>query len=552
MATKQPTESAHPAGAVPIGMETAYGGRVKMRYSWLGRRRVRTKLAMIVGIALAGLTVSTGVGINGMANAENSAHDLQTSAALTRTALEADMAHDAIRSDVLRGLLPTTQAERDEARADLDEHTATMREKLATFRNPTVPLSVRQAADQVAPTVENYLQSAAPVLGGGTGREAAYQRFTTAFDAVEDELPAVGDALDAYTKQVVDGVGAQRRRAMMSLLVAAGIATAVLLSMAALVGRGILVPLRKVATALSAVAEGDLTCRVEVAGTDELAEMAGRVNVLVTDIGTTLGGVTASAAALTGSAAEVTGVAQRISGAAGRTTAQADATAGAADALTRNIDTAAAGGEQMGASIGEITRSATEAVRVVAEAVDVTDRTNSIMAELGASSAEIGNVVNVITAIAAQTNLLALNATIEAARAGDAGKGFAVVAGEVKDLAQETARATHDISSRIEAIQTGATGAVTAIAHIAEVIQRVNELQTTIASAVEQQSATTGEMTRNMGEAAIRSGEITKAITEIAEAASTTSQDSTAALSAANGLTGMSEQLRDLVGQFRT
>src|SRR4029079_18201927 len=129
-----------------------------------------------------------------------------------------------------------------------------------------------------------------------------------------------------------------------------------------------------------------------------------------------------------------------------------------------------------------------------------------VMARLGESSTAIGNVVKVITSIAEQTNLLALNATIEAARAGDAGKGFAVVASEVKDLAQETARATEDISRRVDAIQTDTEGAVTAIDQISQVISRINEFQTTIASAVEEQTATTSEMNRSVSEAATGTG----------------------------------------------
>src|SRR5437868_14229072 len=162
----------------------------------------------------------------------------------------------------------------------------------------------------------------------------------------------------------------------------------------------------------------------------------------------------------------------------------------------------------MNASIREIAKNASEAARVAGTAVKVAETTNGTIAQLGVSSAEIGQVTKAITSIAQQTNLLALNATIEAARAGEAGKGFAVVANEVKELAKETARATEDIGQKIEAIQRDAHGAVQAIAQIGAIIHQIDDIQNTIASAVEEQTATTAEMGRNVGEAATRSSEI--------------------------------------------
>ncbi len=173
------------------------------------------------------------------------------------------------------------------------------------------------------------------------------------------------------------------------------------------------------------------------------------------------------------------------------------------------------------------------------------------MSKLGDSSTEIGQVVKVITSIAQQTNLLALNATIEAARAGEAGKGFAVVANEVKELAKQTAKATEDISRKIEAIQGDTKNAVGAIGHISEVIKQVNDISNTIASAVEQQNATTNEMARNVGEAAKGSGEITRNIAGVAEAAESTTHGAADSLKAAQSLAKMATDLRELVQKFK-
>ena len=198
----------------------------------------------------------------------------------------------------------------------------------------------------------------------------------------------------------------------------------------------------------------------------------------------------------------------QIAASAEETSAQAGIAAAAAEQVTRNVQTVSAGSEELGASIREIAQNANDAAQVASEAVEVAETTNRTVSKLGESSVEIGNVVKVITTIAEQTNLLALNATIEAARAGDAGKGFAVVASEVKDLAQETAKATEDISRRVNAIQADTTNAVAAIGEISRIIARINDYQVTIASAVEEQTATTSEMNRNVNEAAIGSAEI--------------------------------------------
>ena len=203
------------------------------------------------------------------------------------------------------------------------------------------------------------------------------------------------------------------------------------------------------------------------------------------------------------------------------------------------------------ASIREIARSADEAATVTGRAVKVAENTNhNNQKKLGESSAEIGQVIKVITSIAQQTNLLALNATIEAARAGEAGKGFAVVANEVKELAKETAKATEDISRKIEAIQGDTKGAVEAIGQITTIINQLNDISNTIASAVEEQTATTNEITRNVGEAAKGSAEITRNIAGVAAAAQNTSMGAADAQRSAQALGAMATQLRTLVSKF--
>nr|WP_246308634.1 methyl-accepting chemotaxis protein [Kineosphaera limosa] len=205
----------------------------------------------------------------------------------------------------------------------------------------------------------------------------------------------------------------------------------------------------------------------------------------------------------------------------------------------------------MSASIQEIATAATRATGVAQEAVHSAELTAETVRKLSESSIRIGEVMKAITSIAEQTNLLALNATIEAARAGEAGKGFAVVANEVKELAQQSAAATEDISTRVQGIQDDAAATSAALANITEVIARINETQSTIASAVEEQTATTNEMSRSVHDAASGSSGIASNIDKVAGNAGETSDGAAQTLTAAQDLSRLSQELHDIVGQYR-
>jgi methyl-accepting chemotaxis protein len=338
-------------------------------------------------------------------------------------------------------------------------------------------------------------------------------------------------------------------RTISLIVLVAGVLLA--LSAGVIVARKIVSALRQVEDVCHALAGGDLTRTTGITSHDEPGRMGRALDSAVATLRTTVATIDGSAQSLAGASEEMSTAATSIAASAEEASAQAQAVSAAAEEVSRSVETVSAGSEEMGASIREISQNAAEAARVAAEAVTVTATTSATMNQLGESSAEIGNVIKVITSIAEQTNLLALNATIEAARAGEMGKGFAVVASEVKDLAQETARATEDISRRVEAIQSDTTGAVTAIEQISQVIARISDYQTTIASAVEEQTATTAEMNRSVGEAAGGSGEIAQNITGVAEAARLTSEGISQTQQATAELARMSTELKALVANFQ-
>ncbi len=310
-------------------------------------------------------------------------------------------------------------------------------------------------------------------------------------------------------------------------------------------------PLTEVGQVLDKLAGGDLTAQVVNEYAGDFGRLRKAVNALATQVREAIQQIGANAASLVSAAEELNKVSQQMSASADQTATQANVVSAASEQVANNVQTVATGADEMGASIKEIAKNTADATRVATTAVKSAESTNETISKLGQSSAEIGQVIKVITSIAQQTNLLALNATIEAARAGEAGKGFAVVANEVKELAKETAKATEDISRKIEAIQTDTKGAVEAIGQIGSVIVQINDIQNTIASAVEEQSATTNEISRNLAEAARGSSEITKNITGVAEAAHSTTAGATDTQKSAQSLEHMAAELQGLISQFK-
>jgi methyl-accepting chemotaxis protein len=310
-------------------------------------------------------------------------------------------------------------------------------------------------------------------------------------------------------------------------------------------------PLNAVAETILKLAEGDLTAQLNTRFAGDFEKLGEAVNKLSTQVHAAIQQIANTTGSLVSAAEELTATSQQMSANAEETSSQANVVTVAAEEVNKNLQTVATATEEMSASIKDIAKNASEAAKVSNSAVSMAQKTNQTVTKLGQSSAEIGEVIKVITSIAQQTNLLALNATIEAARAGEAGKGFAVVANEVKELAKETAKATEDISRKIESIQMDTKDSVEAIGTISGIINQINDISATIASAVEEQNATTNEMSRNVSEAARGSGEITKNIAGVAEAAQSTSHGAGDSQKAAQELAKMSGELKELTAKFK-
>ncbi len=312
----------------------------------------------------------------------------------------------------------------------------------------------------------------------------------------------------------------------------------------------IIEPVKEASVVLSKIAAGDLAARVQGQYRGDHARIKDDLNKMAANLQENFRTIGQNAQALASSSEELTAVSHQMAGNAEETATQANVVSAASEQVSRSVAIVASGGEQMQSSIREIAKNANEAARVAKNAVHSATATNVTVTKLGESSTEIGNVIKVITSIAQQTNLLALNATIEAARAGEAGKGFAVVANEVKELAKQTAKATEEISQKIEAIQGDTKAAVGAIGEITSVINQINDISNAIASAVEEQTVTTNEINRSMAEAAKGVGDISRNITGVAVAAKDTTQGANNTQKAAQELTQMAARLQGLVSQF--
>ncbi len=368
---------------------------------------------------------------------------------------------------------------------------------------------------------------------------------------------------------------------MWKMIVISILCAAVALVLLWFVARGIVGPMRDVADMLKDISEGegDLTKRLEIKSEDEVGQVAGYFNNFVEKLQGIIKDIAGNAGTLNTSSNDLSKLSGQMSNGAENMSSKSNTVAASAEQMNSNmhsvaaameqaatnVDMVAGAAEEMTATINEIAQNSEKARLITDEAVAQSQRASDLVDELGRAAQEIGQVTEAIADISAQTNLLALNATIEAARAGESGKGFAVVANEIKDLARQTAEATQEIKEKIEGIQCSTSGTIKEIELISKVINDVNEIVSTIATAVEEQSVTTKEIAGNVAQASLgiqevnqnvahstsASSEIAKEISDVNQSAGEMLHSSSKVNLNADELNRLAGQLQEMVGRFK-
>jgi methyl-accepting chemotaxis protein len=531
------------------------------------RTSIRLRLAVSVGVLAVLMVVIGLVGAAGLSSAAAGTRRLGTALQLTHAAMQAkfrtaDFAgwQTGYAFDFLRGV-PHAASDDVGQRKEFLASTAGFRADLGDVAR--YPLTAREKAllSAIRSTFDQFLavdrQIATGYRAGSPSAIAASNQLASGrslqlFGTLADDTNELAASVTARGNALENSTAASAHDLIRILLGVAGVGLLLGIGVAVAVVRSVVRPLNDLQVRMGEIADGDgdLTQRVDDTGRDELASVARAFNSFVSTISDTVRLVGEQATTLSAASQELTATSQGIAEQASEASSQAASATDAASSISGSVSSASVGAEQMSSSIQEIAVNAANASRVAADAVTEAQHANRVVAKLGSSSAEIGEVVRVIAGIAEQTNLLALNATIEAARAGEAGKGFAVVANEVKDLSQGTARATEQIGRQVTAIQTEINDAIATISRITDVIAGINEYQTSIAAAVEEQNTVSREMSRSVADAAEGVQNVFASIKRLADASEFTATGVAESQVAAQSLAQLGSELEGAVGRF--
>jgi methyl-accepting chemotaxis protein len=514
----------------------------------------------LLGLGFLGLLVGFvigGFGFWGITRVTGAMTRMGVSAAAMRNHLTADMMHDAIRADVLAAMIAVgaSDAKKKEVLDGLSGHAALFREQLGKIEALPLPTEIKEAIRKIYPGLDAYVNSgeelAKMILNGQLEAVARLEGFVAAFKTLEGEMRNLSDLIENDMKASQAEADRANHLSRVTIIAISLIGLLILSVISVRSAAAITRALKQVSAVAEEVSAGNLTVRNEVARGDEIGHLAGTFNRMTEHLRELVFKIQSGSRQVASTSEDLFASSQRMSSNSEETERLASTVSSASEQTNRSVQAVATAAEEMTATLKEISGNVARATQITSQAVQVASTTNDTIGKLGESSAEIGKVIKVITSIAEQTNLLALNAAIEAARAGEAGKGFAVVANEVKDLAKKTSKATEEIGQKIAVIQTDTKEAVSAIEQISGIIAQINDIATTVAGAIEEQTATTHEISRSASEAAKGTGEVTESIGGVVSAAKGTAEGAERVLAASQKLAEMGSDLMFLVGKFQ-
>ncbi|KUL24133.1 methyl-accepting chemotaxis protein [Actinoplanes awajinensis] len=519
---------------------------------------IRRQIAVLAVAGFLLVAVAGAIGYSGTSTLADQQSSARNAAAALQAAQSADIARALFRGNVLNALVTNDATERQGV---LDKLGANVHQFRAGVDDVVrYAPQVRTQADAVLPILNELIASGQRIVTlasrvASDPKRTAALAARPAYDDVDTKAAAAISALQTAINERVTteyAVATSQADRSKTLTVVVGLLAGLLLGGAALLlARRIAQRVNSCLSAARSIAAYDLTVDARLGGNDELAQLGTSLNTIVGALRSAAAEISDNAGSVAAASEELSATSRHLSAGAGTASAEASEANQDIGQVTASIGETTTAARGLNISIQEITAAVGEADTVAREAVGLAADANRMIERLRTSSDEVSAVISIITSIAEQTNLLALNATIEAARAGEQGKGFAVVAGEVKDLSRETASATGDISAKVTAMQADTAGAFEAIGRIGQVISQIDRLQQSISTAVEAQTAATGQIVANVDVAERSAAAVAGSIGRVSDTTTLTHEAANQTEAAAVELAQLSHQLRLVSDRFR-